>query len=1264
LHKIKLQVTKTKHHSIMKKIILPLILIISLIFLSVNTFSQCTGTSISGSTNQTIPASTTYYVASANTKSGTISMGAATSTFCIDGIYSGGPVNFSSGAGIINNQGTISNSAGDWPAPGNGSGGTVNNNTGATMTIHKWSTSAGNYTLNNYGTLIINTDISGNGGTMNINNYGTLTVTGVINYSGADMHIHNYTSGTINVNGGTTNGITVSNGTFINDGLLNVTNGVYIVAANGFTNSSTGRINVGGSVTIVGAGIILGGTINITGGLINSGANLTILPNTYITSATWTNSGTINGPGSGSGCGVISTSTTTTNSGTLSGYTDICDATPPGGTIKIDNNTGTVSSTVTYCTCCVLNTPTISGTPTICSGKNTTLTASTGNGYSWSTGATTQAITVSPTSTTTYTVTITYANSCTKTATQTVTVNPGITCANAILLPLHNSITTFTANGNEMWFSFVADSSAVRIYLKSLTPKNIIKKLSMYSGANCSNLSLINSNNLPSADSSNLLVTLNLTINQTYMVKIGFSDSIDNSHCEPLTLFISNRSAINNNAACVSTCGNLISNGNFSNVMASVDPSDPFAFDNGVPCWLCGHGSPQIENISPFSSPNNAKMWHDGKSNLGEGIATSNYLAPLNPLKMYYLSYYAHLGSTQVGVSSLDNLYFIFTSSTTSGLTGYPQCCQIPGGEAPHILPDKQIVSHITNLSSHAWTKFTTCFQPSTGTNWNQLYIYPQQNSSSTVNTAWVHIDDIKLVVLNDAGPDKTINCSGNATIGIPCNINEPSITYTWSPSTGLSCTTCTNPVASPTVTTTYVLTVTGPTGCTATDAITVFVTPGPTVNAGTDVAVCLGSSTQLNATGSSGVTYAWLPATGLNNTTIANPIATPTVTTTYTVTVTAANGCTATSGVTVQISKPILTVTTTKAGCSNDINGTALVTATGSSPFTYSWSIGQTSQTVSGLNAGTYTLTVTDHGGCITTSAVTITSQNPCPTVEIQPVSEFEDCEIWINCSFFNAQPAGTKFWFDIWPVASGPNITTAPQYSEVCGTPYAIIKNNRDANASHLYPVPLTNPSEFAFVNEILPACNTGTFRLGFAELGDITNYASGDLIGFSPNFFLKGATYNVRFHMYVSNTIVDYNTCVTIGNNPNDCTNYRNSGSAVSKHNTNEKDKIGTEKPFTLASLFGDSYKRSSITTSDFSSALYPNPSNGTMQIDYTLDTPGQLLITDIMGKQVAEYKLDEGKHTFVITQNELSNGIYIYKVVSNSVIIKADRLVIIK
>ncbi len=48
--------------------------------------------------------------------------------------------------------------------------------------------------------------------------------------------------------------------------------------------------------------------------------------------------------------------------------------------------------------------------------------------------------------------------------------------------------------------------------------------------------------------------------------------------------------------------------------------------------------------------------------------------------------------------------------------------------------------------------------------------------------------------------------------------------TYSWSPPDGLSCTNCATPVASPSVTTTYTLTVTDSLGCTATDTVTVFV--------------------------------------------------------------------------------------------------------------------------------------------------------------------------------------------------------------------------------------------------------------------------------------------------------------------------------------------------------------------------------------------------------------------------------------------------------
>jgi hypothetical protein len=64
------------------------------------------------------------------------------------------------------------------------------------------------------------------------------------------------------------------------------------------------------------------------------------------------------------------------------------------------------------------------------------------------------------------------------------------------------------------------------------------------------------------------------------------------------------------------------------------------------------------------------------------------------------------------------------------------------------------------------------------------------------------------------------------------------------------------------------------------------------------NITICNGASTNLLATGA--LTYAWLPTTGLSNPNIANPVASPTVTTTYTVTGTDANGCTDQATVTV----------------------------------------------------------------------------------------------------------------------------------------------------------------------------------------------------------------------------------------------------------------------------------------------------------------------------------------------------------------------------
>ena len=64
-----------------------------------------------------------------------------------------------------------------------------------------------------------------------------------------------------------------------------------------------------------------------------------------------------------------------------------------------------------------------------------------------------------------------------------------------------------------------------------------------------------------------------------------------------------------------------------------------------------------------------------------------------------------------------------------------------------------------------------------------------------------------------------------------------------------------------------------------------------------------------------------------------------------------------------------------TGATCSGGNNGQADVTVSGgTAPYTYSWSNGATTEDLSGVTAGNYTLTVTDAKNCTATLTVTIT--------------------------------------------------------------------------------------------------------------------------------------------------------------------------------------------------------------------------------------------------------------------------------------------------
>ena len=68
-----------------------------------------------------------------------------------------------------------------------------------------------------------------------------------------------------------------------------------------------------------------------------------------------------------------------------------------------------------------------------------------------------------------------------------------------------------------------------------------------------------------------------------------------------------------------------------------------------------------------------------------------------------------------------------------------------------------------------------------------------------------------------------------------------------------------------------------------------------------------------------------------------------------------------------------VFTVSTVDATCGN-VDGSASINLSDvSSTYTYQWSAGGTSQTISGLGAGVYTVTVTSSNGCLEERVIVI---------------------------------------------------------------------------------------------------------------------------------------------------------------------------------------------------------------------------------------------------------------------------------------------------
>ena len=245
-------------------------------------------------------------------------------------------------------------------------------------------------------------------------------------------------------------------------------------------------------------------------------------------------------------------------------------------------------------------------------------------------------------------------------------------------------------------------------------------------------------------------------------------------------------------------------------------------------------------------------------------------------------------------------------------------------------------------------------------------------NSSGCKDTVTKTIDAFLVPIVN-AGVD-TMVCKGNSVLLSATGASS----YTWSPAAGLSCTNCAKPLAKPDSATNYIVKGSTVQGCSNTDSVFVNVKHPFTMLNSIGDTLCKGSEVRLFASGA--FSYVWSPATGLNSTTIATPLASPQTTTTYKVIGTDNKGCFKDTGfVTVKV-YPIPTV---KAGNDKTINvgqTVDLVPSISADVSAVIWTPTQSivqnhypGITVKPRETTEYTVEVRNAGGCKTRDRVTV---------------------------------------------------------------------------------------------------------------------------------------------------------------------------------------------------------------------------------------------------------------------------------------------------
>ena len=157
-----------------------------------------------------------------------------------------------------------------------------------------------------------------------------------------------------------------------------------------------------------------------------------------------------------------------------------------------------------------------------------------------------------------------------------------------------------------------------------------------------------------------------------------------------------------------------------------------------------------------------------------------------------------------------------------------------------------------------------------------------------------------------------------------------------------------------------------------------------PVIDAGSDIQICRGKPTQLNATG--GTTYVWSPVTGLSCINCSNPLASPAATQKYIVTGSSSFGCSNTDSINITVIQPF--VMNNKRDDTICIGSMVRLFASGANSYQWSPSSGLSNTTTpvpmaSPRSTITYMVVGSDAYGCFKDTGYTKIKVYPIPTVD-----------------------------------------------------------------------------------------------------------------------------------------------------------------------------------------------------------------------------------------------------------------------------------------